>query len=214
MPFEVRTRPLWIMTTLVAATAAISGCTTDRPASALADRVETSPAMPLAHERDPVLDLLDYAARLRQATPEARARAVSLAREEVDTRPDAHSYAHLAVAFGTPGQRRYTPDEAARYAQRALSADDADWSAAAVQYLNDLARLYNQSAHNAAGSESGIAASASVPASSDARLPSASQDPGAQQRVHIRELEHELDDARRKLRELAEIETRLGDSTP
>ena len=211
MPFEVRST--WIAIALCATAATMGGCTTDQPASALADRVETSPAMPLANERDPVLDLLDYAAQLRQATPEARARAVSLAREEVDNRADAHSYAHLALAFGTPGQRRYTPDEAARYAQRALSADNAHWSPAAVQYLSDLARLYTQSVSNTAGGDPATDIGA-APASANKPLSPSAQDPGSQQRAHIRELERELHDARRKLRELAEIETRLGESTP
>jgi hypothetical protein len=207
---DMRIGPLLIV--LCVATVTSSGCANDPPPPpALGDRVETSPAMPLAPERDPVLDLLDYAAQLQQATPDARAEAVAAAREQVDQKPNAQSYAHLALAFGTAGQRRYTPDEATRYAQRALTADDATWSPAATQYLRDLARLYADSARSNTRSEP--APPAPRPAAPEPKTAAATDDrPNARARAHIRELERELDEARRKLRELAEIENRLGDS--
>ncbi|WP_353218739.1 hypothetical protein [Salinisphaera sp. S4-8] len=212
-------RVVWVALA-VAGASLLAGCSTDRRPPDLGERVETSPAMPLAAERDPVLDLLDYAAQLRQATPEARAEAVAVARAQVASRPDAQSYAHLALAFGTAGQRRYTPDEAARYAQRALTADDAQWSPAACQYLQDLARLYAEGARNGAASSTDTVAEP-APAIAEPVIPESAtrsaraQPPAGQsnarERAHIRELERELDEARRKLRELADIENRLGD---
>ena len=220
MRFDMRV--VWIALAVCVASLVAGGCSTDRRPPDLGERVETSPAMPLAAERDPVLDLLDYAAQLRQATPEARAEAVAVAREQVASRPDAQSYAHLALAFGTAGQRRYTPDEAARYAQRALTAEDAQWSPAACQYLQDLARLYAEGARNgAATSPANDTMAEPAPAMAKPVIPESAtrsaraQPPAGQanarERAHIRELERELDEARRKLRELADIENRLGD---
>lgn len=172
------------------------------------EQIQTAPAATLAQQRDPVLDLLEYARHLREATPEARARAVVDARNRVHNTPGAIGYARLALAYGTPGQRRYTPDEAARYAKRALDVDDTPWSPAAGQYLSDIARLYTESARQAQPAPTGTA---------NRGQPSA--DPTPQRRANnqsivntrVRALEKQLDEANRKLRELADIEEHLNE---
>ncbi|WP_123631918.1 hypothetical protein [Salinisphaera orenii] len=149
----------------------------------------------VAHETeqaaDPAIDLLLYAHELQSGSPEARAKAVEQARSAVDDAPDARNLARLALAYGAPKQTRYTPDLAARYAGRALEADDARWNAAARQYLRDYRRFYTRLTEQ-----------------------SPSDDDSEDARARIAELEAELDEAQRKLREMATIEERLGSSPP
>lgn len=144
-----------------------------------------------ANSEDPVLALLDYARELAQATPAERVQAVALARKQAATKPNGMRYARLALAFGTPGQKRYTPDEAARYARRALADEQTAWSPAAQQYLADLIRLYDRSNQRV-----------STPQPADAA-------PSDGESERVRALESELAEAHRKLRELADIEARL-----
>lgn len=149
----------------------------------------------IAHETeqsaDPATDLLLYAHELRSGTPEARAEAVEQARAAVDDTPGARNLARMALAYGAPKQTRYTPDLAARYAGRALEADDAQWDAAARQYLRDYRRFYTRLTEQSPNEGD----------SDDAR-------------ARIAELKAELDEAHRKLREMATIEDRLGSSPP
>ncbi|KEZ78541.1 hypothetical protein [Salinisphaera hydrothermalis] len=92
----------------------------------------------------PALTLLGYARRLARTTPAGREAAVRAARRQVRTAPGAVSYAYLALALGSPHQRLYTPDEAARYARLALDTKPAPWDPDARQYLSDYARLYGE----------------------------------------------------------------------
>lgn len=151
-------------------------------------------ATPVAAHIDPVVELLEYAHTLEAGTPEQRAQAVIAARESAIRSPGAWHYARLAVAYGMPEQRRYTPDEAARYAQRALDADNARWSDAARQYLRDYARMYGAMTR---------------PVSAD---DSAAETGNQRRSSRVVALQAELDEARRKLRELADIEDRLSTS--
>jgi hypothetical protein len=196
-----------------------SGCVAPGKRPGLASTVETSPAASITTERDPVLDLLEYAAHLESATPEERADAVAHARRHASEAPGALNYAQLAVAFGTPGQRRYTPDEAARYAELALGADDAQWSPAAAQYLRDMARLYAEvvPAKTSTGTATVESSDQAQPVTQTPPLAEqarAETDPDANttESARVKALERELDEAHRKLRELADIEDRLSES--
>ena len=208
MRFDHPTRLSLALAVALAGTIAAGCANTPRHAKAAqVDRIESSPAASITPARDPVLDLLEYAARLDDATPEARAEAVGQARAQASASPGAFSYARLALAFGTPGQRRYTPDEAARYAQRALDADDAQWSPAARQYLSEFARLYTELTRHPD--------TPATPQIARRDTPSATQRPARPaggETERVRALERELDEAHRKLRELADIEDRLSES--
>lgn len=92
----------------------------------------------------PALTLLGYAHRLAQTSPAGREAAVRAARQQVKSAPSAITYAYLALALGSPHQRLYTPDEAARYARLALETKPAPWDPDARQYLSDYARLYGE----------------------------------------------------------------------
>lgn len=144
---------------------------------------------PTVEPRDPALALLDYAHRLATISPAARVTAVKTARADVHDRTSAAAYARLAIALGTPGQKLYTPDEAARYARLALEAEPSPWNTRAHQYLGDYARLYTRLTDD------------SDQHSADTN----SQSTAAQ----VRRLQTELDEAHKKLRALAHIEERL-----
>lgn len=180
-----------------------------RPGSTPRTATHTSRPEP-APTRDPAMRLLDYAHRLHAATPEQRADAVEKARQDASDAPAAETYARLALAYGTPSQRRYTPDEAARYAQRALDADDAHWSPAARQYLSDYARLYGEITTPPGGAAPGRSSNTD----GDAASKQVDADPDAAEQARIERLQTELYEAQRKLRELANIEDRLGDAQP
>lgn len=92
----------------------------------------------------PALTLLGYARRLAHMSPAGREAAVHSARQQVHTAPSAITYAYLALALGSPHQRLYTPDEAARYAKLALETKPSPWDPDARQYLSDYARLYGE----------------------------------------------------------------------
>jgi len=178
--------------------------------------VQARVAAPVARAPDPAIDLLNFAHRLSQATPQQRAEAVVATRQAVRDDPNARSYANLAIAYGAPSQRRYTPDEAARYARRAVQAEDADWSPAARQYLSDYARLRAPTTRSGSPSHP-VDSSAAVRRGYDTDRPDttpAADDRGqsADRDAEVMRLQAELDDAHRKLRELANIENRLGDS--
>lgn len=172
---------------------------------------ESAPRAPVIEQGDPAVALLNFARQLNQATPAQRAAAVNAARQSMKENPGAYSYAHMALAYGTPGQTRYTPDEAARYARRALEAEDASWSPAARQYLHDYARIYRLLTRPSAPSKSTPAPAddASETHSEPAKTPEHSHND-----ARIAQLQAELDEAHRKLRELANIEDRLGDAQP
>lgn len=175
-----------------------SACVHESPREAT---IQAQVAAPVARAPDPAIELLNFAHRLSQATPQQRAEAVVATRQAVRDKPNARSYANLAIAYGAPSQRRFTPDEAARYAQRAIQAKDADWSPAARQYLSDYVRLRAPTKRNHGPSDA-----AGPSGAADGRDQSADRD------AEIRRLQTELDDAHRKLHELANIENRLGDS--
>ena len=193
------------------AVAMLSGCVNSSPRPTYEDNIQSSPAATITHERDPVLDLLDYAGQLHDASPEARAQAVADARASASDTPGGMSFARLAVAFGTPGQTRYTPDEAARYAQRALEADDIEWSPAGRQYLADYARLYatiTRQPQPVAPAAPTVARRDTPPAPPTSETAQAS----SPDKQRVRTLEKQLDEAHRKLRELADIEDRLSET--
>lgn len=180
-------RHLCIITLMLAL--AGTACVQHRPPS-------TAPAP----ASDPVVSLLEYADTLANSSPDQREQAVAAARQTVAGAPGARHYARLALAYGTPSQRRYTPDEAARYARLALNADDADWSPAARRYLQQYARLYTA-----------LTQSSSTPTESRSTASDASTgtyDDNAEQR--IADLKSQLAEAHRKLRELADIEDNLS----
>lgn len=144
---------------------------------------------PTVEPRDPALALLDYAHRLATISPAARVTAVKTARADVHETPSAAAYARLAIALGTPGQKLYTPDEAARHARLALNAKPSPWNTGARQYLADYARLYTR-----------------LTADSDQHNTDTSRQASAAQ---VRRLQTELDEAHKKLRALAHIEEHL-----
>lgn len=130
----------------------------------------------------PALTLLGYAWRLAQTSPEGREAAVRAARKQMQASPGAITYAYLALALGSPHQRLYTPDGAARYARLALKARPAPWDPDARQYLSDYARLYGE-------------------------LARAKQPSDAEQR--IADLKRRLAKAQNKLKALSNIEEQL-----
>ncbi|GAB3679872.1 hypothetical protein [Salinisphaera aquimarina] len=218
MPFDLRynARRAGIAVLLVAT---IGGCA-HAPPEAPADIAQRPVATP-GKRPDPALALLDYARRLQNATPEQREQHVVTARRAVSEYAGANSFARLALAYGTPNQRRYTPDEAARYAQRALDAEDNHWSPAARQYLSDCARLYQAVADNNQTTAPAHQAEARPEAAQDQATQAAGRQARADSnaradadRAHIARLQAQLDEAHRKLRELANIEDRLGDTEP
>lgn len=146
---------------------------------------------------DTVVGLLAYAHALAADTPAQREAAVHRARQQVHDTADARHYARLAIALGTPAQKLYTPDEAARYARLAAEDKDAHWSTAARQYLEDYARLYTE-----------LTANSTTDSGNDNTATSGSSDTDAQQQ--IAQLRAQLADAQHKLRELANIEDRLN----
>lgn len=101
----------------------------------------TAVLAPAGEPPSPASALLGYASRLGETTPAGRENAVRQARRQADREPCADTYAHLALALAAPHQRLYTPDEAARYARRALAARPTPWDRDARQYLTDVARL-------------------------------------------------------------------------
>lgn len=103
-----------------------------------------APAQAPAELSAPALSLLGYAHRLADTSPAGREAAVRAARRQVQTAPSAITYAYLALALGSPQQRLYTPDEAARYAKLALETQPSPWDPDARQYLSDFARLYGE----------------------------------------------------------------------
>lgn len=147
---------------------------------------------PSAQPHDPALALLDYAHHLATISPAAREKTVKAARAHAHANPNAVAYARLAIALGTPGQKLYTPDEAARYARQALKMQPAPWNIDARQYLSDYARLYTN-----------LTADTGQHSADNTATPAAAQ---------IRRLRAELDEAHQKLRALAHIEEHL-DST-
>lgn len=130
----------------------------------------------------PALTLLGYAWRLSRTSPEGREAAVHTARRQVRSSPGAITYAYLALALGSPHQRLYTPDGAARYARLALEARPSPWDPDARQYLGDYARLY------------GALTRAKQPSDADRR---------------IADLKHRLSKAQEKLKALSNIEEQL-----
>jgi hypothetical protein len=144
-----------------------------------------------------VIGLLKYAHALAAGTPAEREQAVRVARRQVRQRPSAQGDARLAIALGTPAQRLYTPSGAARYARRAVHADDARWSPAARQYLIDTIRLYQQLARHLATDN-----------------PASTQKIARVKDQRIVQLKAQLADARRKLQALAHVEDRLDSSSP
>ena len=83
----------------------------------------------------PVVGLLEYADTLATSDAATRETAVRQMRRAVSIRPDARNYARLSLALGTPHQRLYTPDEAARYARKAMAARDARWDRISRRFL-------------------------------------------------------------------------------
>lgn len=182
----------------------ISACAHEQTQPA---QVQTTTPSASASVADPVVELLDFAHRLGQATPQQRADAVVAARDAVREHPDAHSHAKLAIAYGAPSQRRYTPDEAARYARLAARTEDANWSPAARQYLRQYAQLCElMTSKNVRAERENVAAPADPPVSAAEH-----EHPANARDLEIARLQSELADAHRKLRELANIENRLGD---
>ncbi|WP_423821441.1 hypothetical protein V5738_13990 [Salinisphaera sp. SPP-AMP-43] len=152
----------------------LSGCSHDPAQQPIQPR-------PPKQISSPALALLSYAHRLAETTPSGREEAVRAARHQVRDKPDATSYAYLALALGTPHQHLYTPDEAARYAQLALDAENAPWDTVARQYLSDYARLYSELTEL--------------------------QDDDDEQRIN--DLKQRLEKAQRKLKALSNLENRL-----
>ncbi len=132
--------------------------------------------------------LLNYAHALAVGTPAKRANAVRAARRQLRQNPSAKHKARLAIALGIPAQRYYRPREAARYAQRAIDANDAHWSPTAKHYLSDHAWLYQQLASRATADKA---------------------------KTHrIAQLKAQLANAHHKLRALANVENQLDSSSP
>lgn len=134
----------------------------------------------------PALTLLGYAYRLTRTSPAGREAAVRTARQQARSEPGAITYAYLAIALGSPHQHLYTPDEAARYARRALAAKPSPWDPDARQYLSDYARLY------------GALTRARGPSDADRR--------------RIADLEKHLARAQAKLKALSNIEDHLDNA--
>ena len=105
----------------------VAGCASDpgpkRPTAAPSDRVS------------PVVGLLEYADTLATSDAATRETAVRQMQRAVRAHADARNYARLSIALGMPHQRRYTPDEAARYAQKAIEAPNANWDRISERFL-------------------------------------------------------------------------------
>ncbi|HET7312879.1 hypothetical protein [Salinisphaera sp.] len=175
----------------------IAGCAHEKTAP-------PTPPMP-AELSAPALTLLGYARRLARTTPEGREAAVRAARKQVRKTPGAISYAYLALALGSPHQRLYTPDGAARYAKLALETEPAPWDPDARQYLGDYARLYGELTQTREAAENEDSHTERHIAELKKRL--SSEDSYTERR--IAELEKRLFMARKKLNALSNIEDRL-----
>ncbi|WP_424821435.1 hypothetical protein [Salinisphaera sp.] len=182
MPWPERdSRRILIVTAALVAPMAVTGCAHDTinpPVPAQAPTELSAPA----------LSLLGYARRLADTSPAGREAAVRAARRQVQATPSAITYAYLALALGSPQQRLYTPDEAARYAKLALKTKPSPWDPDARQYLGDYARLYGELTH--------------ATESTDATHSSHAD-------REIADLKDQLSKARNKLKALSNIEDRL-----
>jgi len=176
----------------------LAGCAHHRPPVVASVPVKPAPVHSI---QNPALALLDYAHQLTAFSPQAREAAVNAARNDIRSQPNATDYARLALALGTPGQRLYTPDEAARYAGLALKTTPSPWNTAARQYLTDYARLYTQLTRSRASNS--VGATSAVPKAGDDAHASAGSS------AEVQRLQTELAEARRKLAALAHIEDRL-----
>ena len=138
----------------------------------------------------PVVGLLEYSDMLDRATPEVRQKAVRQMRRGVRARPTAANYARLSIALGMPRQRLYTPDEAARYARKALATTPNDWDRISRRFLIDQARHMDRISSKAA------------------RHDNVSPAP-ARDRARIADLEQALAAARAKISALSNIERQI-----
>jgi len=194
-------RPLRQTLCIVALALTGTACMQNQPPVSSPVAVPPSSRAPQA---DPVVQLLQYADTLANSEPEQREQAVADAQRAAARAPGARHYARLAMAYGMPAQRRYTPDEAARYAQLALEADDANWSPAARQYLHQYARLYTTLTRPApTASKTTAAHKHHTHAGSDGN-------DNDNDKQRIAELQAQLAEAHRKLREMADIEDHLS----
>ena len=138
----------------------------------------------------PVVGLLEYSDMLDRATPEVRQKAVRQMRRGARAHPTAANYARLSIALGMPRQRLYTPDEAARYARKALATTPNDWDRISRRFLIDQAHHMDRIAGRTTGRGN------ASPTSSNAR-------------ARVAELERALAAARAKISALSDIESQI-----
>ena len=181
--FRIRQTALVNLVTVITALMA-AGCV-HRPSTG-------SPAIdrPARSCVSPVAGLLEYSDMLNRSSQDVRQRAVRQMRRAARAHPTAATYARLSIALGTPRQRLYTPDEAARYARKALATTPNDWDRISRRFLIDQARHMDRISSKAA------------------RHDNVSPAP-ARDRARIAELEQELAAARAKISALSNIESQI-----
>lgn len=175
----MRTRhALFVVLTLIAASQ--SGCAvrhaTPQPEATTPPAADAPPA--------PISMLLSYSHALLEASPSARLAMLKAAEDAYAQHQSAVTAARLALAYGQPGYTRYAPENAWRYARKALAIGAGHWGSAATTYLRQFAAL---SADNDAVRD---------------RLQRAG--------TRKQQLERQLTKARQKLRALTRIETKLN----
>ncbi|MBH03189.1 MAG: hypothetical protein CMP08_03555 [Xanthomonadales bacterium] len=181
--FRIRQTALVNLVTVITALMA-AGCV-HRPSTG-------SPAIdrPARSCVSPVAGLLEYSDMLNRSSQDVRQRAVRQMRRAARAHPTAATYARLSIALGTPRQRLYTPDEAARYARKALAATPNDWDRISRRFLIDQAHHMDRIAGRTTGRGN------ASPTSSNAR-------------ARVAELERALAAARAKISALSDIESQI-----
>src|SRR5699024_2781759 len=85
--------------------------------------------------------LLLYSQSLLQADSPRRMAMLNIARAAYERNPLPMNVARLALAYGQPGYKGYAPENGWRYADKALTHDNADWAPTAAAYLRQFAML-------------------------------------------------------------------------
>lgn len=122
-------------TLIILACAAQSGCAILRP---------TTSSQP---ELSPAAKLLFYNRALLRASPSGRYTMLVTARNAFQEHSTAAKAARLALAYGQPGFKGYSPENGRQYAQKALTLNAELWGPAATAYLKQFAALCADNAH-------------------------------------------------------------------
>ncbi|HLQ85746.1 MAG TPA: hypothetical protein VK110_06295 [Salinisphaeraceae bacterium] len=91
--------------------------------------------------------LLLYSQSLLQADSPRRMAMLNIARAAYERNPLPMNVARLALAYGQPGYKGYAPENGWRYADKALTHDNADWAPTAAAYLRQFAMLSKENSN-------------------------------------------------------------------